>query len=98
MSMLNQPVNGLSVSYNNTNGSVDAVYRLNGVNTVWDYWERVYYPQVIRESYPVYLQERSMDKGQKAFEVIKTLQDKKMLKLDKVSDFIDAMDTLIKVL
>jgi len=63
----------------------------------WDYWQRDYYPQII-QSYPVYMQHRVEDKGKSAFEIIKHLQDKKLMKLDKVSDFIDAMDILIKIL
>ncbi len=66
--------------------------------TCWGYWQDYYYPKVIRESYPVYVRERAEDKGQKAFEIIKHLQDKKLIKLDKVSDFIEAMDSLIKIL
>lgn len=66
--------------------------------TGWSYWQDMYYPQVIRESYPVYLQERSKDKGKQAFEILKQMQDKKLMKLEKVSDFIEAMDTLIKIL
>lgn len=66
--------------------------------TGWSYWTDHYYPSVIRESYPVYIQERAQDKGKQAFEIIKALQDKKLMKLDKVSDFIEAMDTLIKTL
>lgn len=66
--------------------------------TGWSYWQNYYYPYIIRESYPVYIQERAMDKGQKAFEIIKMLQDKKLIKLDKVADFIEAMDALIKTL
>jgi len=66
--------------------------------TCWDYWIDHYYPQVIHNSYPVYLQERAKDKGKQAFEVIKMLKDKKLIKLEKVSDFIDAMDALIKIL
>ena len=66
--------------------------------TVWDFWQDEYYPKVVKVSYPVYLQERAMDKGQKAFEIIKILQDKKMVKMEKVSDFIDLMDALIKIL
>lgn len=80
----------------------NAVYRYDGNTagplTGWSYFTNYYYPQVIRESYPVYLQERAQDKGKQAFEIIKSLQDKKLMKLDKVSDFIDAMDTLIKIL
>jgi hypothetical protein len=67
-------------------------------STTWDCWSNWYYPTVIKESYPVYLQERAQDKGKQAFEIIKALQDKKLMKLDKVSDFIEAMDTLIKTL
>lgn len=66
--------------------------------TCWDYWTTDYYPRVIHTSYPVYLQERAKDQGKQAFEIIKALQDKKLIKLDKVADFIEAMDTLIKIL
>lgn len=66
--------------------------------TSWNYWQDMYYPQVIRQSYPVYIQERAKDNGQKAFEVIKLLHQKKLLKLDTVGDFINAMDALIKTL
>jgi hypothetical protein len=66
--------------------------------TTWDFWQGYYYPYVIKESYPMYIQERSMDKGQKAFELLKILIDKKVVKLEKVSDFVEAMDAVIKVL
>lgn len=79
---------------NNTN---HAVYLGDGASC-WGAWTGWYYPQVIRESYPVYLQERAKDSGKQAYEIIKALQDKKLMKLEKVSDFIEAMDTLIKVL
>lgn len=64
----------------------------------WDYWQNHHYPYIIKESYPVYIQERAQDKGKQAFEIIKSLQDKKLLNLEKVKDFIDAMDLLIKIL
>ena len=64
----------------------------------WHYYQDYYYPQIIRESYPVYLQERSKDKGKQAFEIIKTLKDKKLIQLRTVGDFIDLMDELIKIL
>ena len=64
----------------------------------WDYWQYNWYPQVIRESYPVYIKERAEDKGKQAFEIIKHLKDKRFLKLETVGDFIDCMDTLIKIL
>lgn len=86
-----------------SNGTTNALYVGDPVGTggtlkAWDFWQNDYYPKVIRESYPVYIQERAMDKGQKAFEILKSLQDKKIVKFDKVSDFIDAMDTLIKII
>lgn len=71
---------------------------LNPPKTTWEFWTGTYYPQVIRESYPVYYQERAKDSGKQAFEIIKALQDKKLMKLEKVSDFVEAMDTLIKIL
>ena len=42
--------------------------------------------------------ERARDKGKEAFEIIKMLKDKKFLKLNTVSEFIDIMDELIKIL
>lgn len=70
----------------------------NEVVTGWQYWQNFYYPQVIRESYPVYLKDRSEDKGKQAFEIIKKLKDKKLINVSKVADFIDLMDELIKIL
>ena len=64
----------------------------------WHYWRDDYYPNIIRESYPVYFQERAKDKGKQAFEIIKILKDKKFVKLETVGDFIDMMDELIKIL
>ena len=69
-----------------------------GDYTAWNWWTEHYYPSIIRESYPVYIQDRAQDKGKQAFEIIKHLQDKKLMKLDTVRDFIEAMDTLLKVL
>lgn len=64
----------------------------------WTYWSDYYYPKVIRESYPVYIEHRALDKGKQAFEIIKMLKDKRFLTLEKVGDFIDIMDELIKIL
>jgi len=93
------------------NCSVDDNLNIQGVNTTntlstgftsgtscWHYWQQEYYPYVIRESYPVYLTERAIDKGKQAFEIIKMLKDKRFIKLETVADFIDAMDALIKIL
>jgi len=66
--------------------------------TTWDYWQDYWYPYVIKESYPVYIQEKAIDKGRKAFEIIKMLRDKKLLEVNTVKKFIELMDTLIKIL
>ena len=68
-----------------------------GNMTCWQYWTDYYYPHY-HQSYPVYIQDRALDKGKQAFEIIKVLKDKKLVKLEKVSDFIDLMDELIKIL
>ena len=69
-----------------------------GSGTLWGYWQNQYYPQIIKESYPVYIQEKAMDKGKQAFELLKALMDKNLVKVDKVKDFIEAMDTILKTL
>ena len=93
---------GSTIGYCQNSGTVPSspsTVRSNTITfTPWGFWQDYYYPQVIRESYPVYIRERAEDKGKHAFEIIKSLQDKKLLKLEKVSDFIEAMDTLIKIL
>jgi hypothetical protein len=71
---------------------------ITGTTSCWHYFQDYYYPQVIRESYPVYIQEKSIDKGKQAFEIIKMLKDKRFIRLETVGDFIDAMDALIKIL
>lgn len=82
--------NNLNFSY--TDGTNAQSY------SVWRYWQDYYYPTVIRESYPVYIQERAKDKAKQAYEIVKILKDKKLAKLEKVADFIDLMDELIKIL
>lgn len=76
----------------------DGLYSGSGDYTCWEYWRNDYYPRIIRESYPVYIQERAKDKGKQAFEIIKILKDKKLVHLKTVGDFIDLMDELIKIL
>lgn len=86
---------GLAISGNQSYNAQTS----NGTSaTCWHYWQDYYYPNQIIHSYPVYIQDRSKDLGKQAFEIIKALQDKKLIKLDKVADFIEAMDTLIKIL
>lgn len=93
--------NQLNVSYQvPSNSNWDSQHIDHGVfkTTAWHYWQDWYYPNVIRESYPIYIRERSEDKGKQAFEIIKVLKDKKLVNLNKVGDFIDLMDELIKIL
>ncbi len=97
MALMNCQVQGLN--YVST-AAQTAQYTLSSgtSNTLYHYWTHDYYPYVIKESYPVYLQEKAMDKGKQAFEIIKALIDQKLIKLDKVSDFVTAMDTILKTL
>lgn len=81
-----------------TTNSVTLPYIPPATTSCWHYWQDYYYPQIIRESYPVYIQERAQDKGKQAFEIIKMLKDKRFVKLETVGDFIDCMDALIKIL
>lgn len=80
-----------------TSGKENALYQVGNL-TGWDYFQNYYYPYVIKESYPVYIQERAQDKGKQAFEILKVLKDKGLVNIKKVEDFIEAMDALIKVL
>ncbi len=101
MSTLNCSVdNNLNISSDTTDsGSGTFLVGSDTSNhTCWTYYQDYYYPYVIRESYPVYLQERAKDKGKHAFEIIKILKDKKLVQLKTVGDFIDLMDSLIKIL
>lgn len=110
MSILNNAINeSLTFSTTNTNdlnndanvftaSNLDTASGSTGTMSCWDYYQRWYYPEVIRESYPIYVRERAEDKGKKAFEVIKLLNDKKFVNLKTVKDFIDLMDVLIEVL
>jgi len=100
--MLSNSLNGLSIGTSTTGGlttgGLNSLTSAGNGTTAWSYWQDWYYPQVITPSYPVYIQERAKDKGHQAYEIIKTLLDKKLIKLDKVSDFVEAMDCLIKIL
>jgi len=89
-------VNSLTIDSNQWNNTTNS--NCNIPLTCWDYWQNCYYPQVIYPSYPVYVQERAIDKGQKAFEIIKMMNDKKLVNLKTVKDFIEIMDCLIKIL
>lgn len=100
-------------SINNMTGMVNPGYEVNyqsgttgltsfsnNCNTItgWDYWHTCYYPQVIHTSYPVYIQEKAKDNGKQAFELIKGLMDRKLVKLNTVKEFVDLMDFFIKQL
>lgn len=92
MSMLSSSIDNGTFSIN------DAANQTSARLTCWDYWQNNYYPNVIYTGYPVYVKEKAFDKGKQAFEIIKILRDKKIIKLEKVCDFINVMDELIKIL
>ena len=96
MSMLNCSVDQSSLTFSSSSTSFAGSPVQQ--TSCWAYWQNCYYPQVIYPSYPVYIRERALDKGKKAYEIIKILRDKKIVKLEKVSDFINIMDELIKIL
>ena len=86
---------------NNFDNKTSAELKTNLLNqdlSCWGYWRDYYYPYVIRESYPVYIKEQAQDQGKKAFEIIKMLKDKKLIKITTIGQFIDMMDELIKIL
>ena len=66
--------------------------------TCWNWWQNYYYPYVVKESYPIYIREKSYDEGKKAYEIIKVLRDKGLIKVEEVKDFVRLMDELIKLL
>jgi hypothetical protein len=75
----------------------DLVYHGGETTGCWEYWQNWHYPQIV-QSYPVYIREKAKDNAKQAYEIIKILTDKKLVKVDKVKDFIDLMDELIKIL
>lgn len=93
-------INESNIGSITTTDSTDDCFYDNSTmdGSCWHYWRDHYYPQIIKESYPVFVQDRAEDKGKRAFEIIKKMMDKKLLKMDTVKDFVDAMDLLIKIL
>lgn len=87
-----------SFTTENAVGYIDSSGTFDGDLSCWNYWEHYYYPNIIRKSYPVYIRERAEDKGRQAFEIIKMLNDKKLLRISEIKDFIKLMDELIKIL
>jgi hypothetical protein len=66
--------------------------------TQYDDWKDIYYRGPLRpigHTYPPSFRE---DKGEKAFKIIKALMDKKLVQIEKIEQFIDLMDELIKIL
>lgn len=90
----------LNLKAQSTNGFANALIAGDNLKNLssYQFYTDYYYPYVVKESYPVYLSERARDKGKEAFEIIKMLKDKRFLKLEMVSEFIDIMDELIKIL
>lgn len=100
MALMNCQVSGTSIQNSNqlTSGTSYSYDQQGSGGTLWSYWTTQYYPQVIVQSYPVYYQEKAMDKGKQAFEILKALIDQKLIDLKTVKDFVNAMDTILKTL
>lgn len=78
--------------------SGDSLKNTQDTLSCWSWWQDYYYPSVITTVYPVYVQERALDKGKKAYEIIKMLKDKKLLEITSVKKFMEMMDALINIL
>lgn len=89
--------NTSSIVSTNVTGTGDSLFYKDTM-TCYDWWQNWYYPYIIKESYPVYIQERAKDKGKQAYEIIKQLKDKKLIEIKSVKQFMEIMDELIKVL
>ena len=99
-SILNCSVSdNLNFTTNSTVGNITTGNAIGATGTsCWHYWTDHWYPEVIHATYPVYIQERAKDKGKQAYELLKMLKDKRFINIEKVGDFIDLMDELIKIL
>lgn len=86
------------LNYDTTQQYAGTAGGLVGNTSLWNYWQGPYYEQVIYPSYPIYVREKAMDKGKQAFEICKSLMDKDLIRIEKVKDFVEAMDTILKTL
>ncbi len=59
----------------------------------YDYWHQYHYPIT-----PVIHYGHTEDKATKAFKLAKALMDKKLIKIDKVKDFVTLMDEIIDIM
>lgn len=68
------------------------------IQSYYDYWEqwKPLSPPVTQFQY--YHTHTVEDKGVKALSIIKIMMEKKLIKLDTIEQFIEAMDLLVKVL
>jgi len=99
LSMLECSVDSnLGINFLQTNSIEMSDYTTTTNMTCWKYWQDYYYPWIVRESYPVYIQEKSLDRGRHAYEIIKILKDKKLIEIKTVKQFCEIMDELIKIL
>ncbi len=98
ISMLNSSIDSGTWTIGTTGNYTDeGTYKTEEI-TCWNYWQTYYYPYIIKESYPVYIQEKAIDKGKKAYEIVKVLRDKKLVQVRTVKQFIDLMNELIKLI
>jgi hypothetical protein len=83
-------------TFNTSGFSSDTLYQ--GNLSCWHWWQEQYYPQVITQYYPMYIRERSLDNGKRAYEIIKVLKDRKLVEITTVKKFMELMDCLINIL
>lgn len=76
------------------NNTIDNAAAIASCVPAYDWWHYNYYPQPWY-LYPTYTVE---DKGKQAFELVKKLQEIKLIKLTTAKQFADTMDAVLKVL
>jgi hypothetical protein len=79
------------VDYQNNTGSAVGFETMNCWYDQWNHHPWSIYPTI--SSYPVYI-----DKGRQAFEIVKQLNEKKLLAIKDVSDFIKVMGIVLGAL
>lgn len=60
----------------------------------WDWWYQYYMPIY----QPVYYSTLSPDKGKQAIAIMRALMDKGIVKINKVEDFVKAIDVVLNVI
>ncbi len=82
------------VRWDNTSTGGDITMHAGSQYIDYDYYHTHWYPySYYYPSYPVY-----EDKTKQAFKIVKLLMKKKLVKVDKVKDFVDLIDEVLEIL